>query len=134
VALLGALHAAVSFAHVFPREVETAVHRTHGRPKRTLTVAGSLYFPTDRPVTRPDLALVNAQNFYPVRAVLPPPAGTVLVRFDHPLAYLPYHYEGFTPAERALLRDADLSIRLIRLADPAAVPDDLPPAQRYRLP
>jgi len=133
-ALLGALNAAAPFAHVFPREVEAAVVRAHGRPKRTLTVAGSIYFPSDRPVARPDLALVNAQNLYPVRALLPPPAGTVLLRFDHPLAYRPFHYEGFAPAERALLRAADLSIRLVQLADPAAVPDDLPAAHRYSPP
>jgi hypothetical protein len=58
----------------------------------------------------------------------------VLLRFDHPLAYRPFHYEGFAPAERALLRAADLSIRLVQLADPAAVPDDLPAAHRYSPP
>lgn len=130
-ACIAAVNAAPFFAHVFPRDIEAAVLRAHGRPKRTLTVAGSLYFPSDRPVARPDLALVNAQNLYPVRALLPPPAGRTLLRVDHPLAYRPFHYEGFAPAERALLRSADLSIRLVQLADPAAVPDDLPPAHRY---
>lgn len=120
------------FTHVFPRETEIAVLRTWGNPKRALTVAGSIYIPLALPVARPDLALVNAQFLYPVRATLPPPAGTTLLRFDHPLAYPPFQYEGHTPRERALLRSTDLSQRLVRLAAPATVPDHPPPALLYQ--
>ena len=130
--LAGAAHFAPHFPRVFPRETEIAVLRTWGTPKRVLTVAGSIYIPLARPVTRPDLALVNAQALYPVRAALPPPPGTTLLRFDHPLAYPPFQYEGHTPRERALLRTTDLSMRLIRLAAPATVPDHPPPDLRYR--
>lgn len=130
--LAAALHFAPHFTRVFPREIELALLRAWGNPKHALTIAGSLYIPLALPVTRPDLALVNAQVLYPARAALPPPAGTTLLRFDHPLAYPPFQYEGHTPRERALLRTTDLSICLIRLAAPATVPDHPPPDLLYR--
>ena len=131
VVLAAALQFWPHFPRVFPRETEIAILRAWGNPKRALTVAGSVYIPLALPVTRPDLALVNAQFLYPVRGPLAAPAGTTLLRFDHPLAYPPFQYEGHTPRERALLRTTDLSLRLVRLAAPATVPDDPPPAQRF---
>jgi hypothetical protein len=38
----------------------------------------------------------------------------------HPVAYLPYQYEGWKPEERAVLRASDLRMRLV-VIDPAAV-------------
>jgi len=120
------------FGRVFPRDVETAVLKHWGNPKRTLTIAGSLYVPYGAPVNRPDLALVNAQLLYPVRALLPVPDGETLLRVTHPLTYKPFQYECHTPRERALIRQHDLSIRLIRLADPAALPDNPPLSMLYQ--
>jgi hypothetical protein len=34
----------------------------------------------------------------------------------HPLTFLPYQYEGYTPEQRRVLRSTDISMRLI---DPA---------------
>jgi len=118
------------FGRVFPREVETVVQRHWGHPKHALTITGSLYEPF-APVDRPDLVLVNAQRLYPVRAMVEAPAGAVLLRLEHPLAYRPFQYECHTPRERALLRTHDLAIRLIRLAEPASVPDNPPLSQLY---
>lgn len=130
-----ALSAVVQFAphfqRVFPREVEVAVLRRYGNVKHTLSVSGSIYQRLDLPVAHPDLVLVNAQLLYPVRAFIGYPPGDTLLRFEHPLEYLPFQYEGHTPRERALLRASDISIRLIRLADPKALPDDLPPSLRF---
>jgi hypothetical protein len=134
VALGGALRLAPHFAQVFPREVEAAVTRQFGIPKRTLSVTGAIYLPSRRPVTRPDLLLVDAQNLFPIAGRRPVPAGRTLLRVDHPLAYLPLQYEGYSPRERALLRSADLSIRLLQLERPAEVPDDLPASERYQPP
>ncbi len=120
------------FGRVFPRDVETAVLQHWGNPKHTLTIAGSLYVPYGAPVNRPDLALVNAQLLYPVRALLPLPRGETLLRVTHPLAYKPFQYECHTPRERSLIRQHDLSIRLIRLADPAALPDNPPLSMLYQ--
>jgi hypothetical protein len=115
------------FTRVFPREVEARVLAEVGNPKRTLSVTGSLYRPLQLPVNRPDLALVNAQMLYPVRSYVGFPAGQVVFSLPHPLSYPPYQYEGHTPRERRLLREHDIAIKLIRLADPGSLPDH-PPA------
>ena len=120
------------FGRVFPHEVEISVLRHFGNPKHTLSVSGSIYIPLAQPVVRPDLALVNAQLLYPVRAYLGFPAGGVILSLPHPLSYLPFQYESHTPRERDLLRSHDISMRLIRLSDPAVMPDDLPAALRYQ--
>jgi hypothetical protein len=132
IVLAGALHDWPHFGRVFPREIEVAVLRSAGNPKHTLSVAGSIYIPLALPVSRPDLALVNCQMLYPVRAYIGYPPGATIFQFDHPLSYLPFQYESHTPRERALLRSHDISIRLVKLADPAAVPLDLPAALQYR--
>jgi hypothetical protein len=124
--------AAPHFTRVFPRDVEIAVMRDLGNPKRSLSVSGSIYIPLAFPVTRPDLVLVNAQMIYPVRAYIGYPDGRTLLRIDHPLTYPPFQFEGFTPRERAILRGEDISIRLIRLADPGRTTDDLAPALRFQ--
>jgi hypothetical protein len=131
-ALTVLLHFSPHFLRVFPRETEIAVLRSWGNPKRTLSVAGSIYIPLALPVSRPDLALVNAQLLYPVRAHRGFPAGRTVLAVGHALSYPPFQYESHTPRERALLRTHDISIRLIQLAAPASLPDDLPPAERFR--
>ena len=130
--LAAALNLSPHFNRVFPREIEIEVLRNFGNPKHTLSMAGSLYIPLALPVTRPDLALVNAQLLYPVRGPLPYPAGTTVLRLAHPLSYPPFQYESHTPRERVFLRAHDISIRLIKLADPRSIPSDLPLQLRYR--
>ncbi|MEJ1973956.1 MAG: hypothetical protein WDM96_16285 [Lacunisphaera sp.] len=76
------------------------------------------------PVTAPELVLVNLQMLYPIRAEAVLPAGRILLRLEHPLSYLPYQYEQHTPRERDFLRTHDVSMRLIRCDNPAAVPDE----------
>ncbi len=137
VALAGLIAAAAvnfwpHFPRLFPRDIEIAVMRHWGNPKRTLSVAGSLYVGLELPVKRPDLALVNAQLLYPVRSYVGVPAGDTLLRFDHPVSYRPFQYECQTPRERSLLRSHDISIRLIRLAAPGTLPDNPPPSLLYR--
>jgi hypothetical protein len=126
------LHFSPHFMRVFPRETEIAVLRSWGNPKRSLSVAGSIYIPLALPVSRSDLALVNAQLLYPVRAYRGFPAGRTVLEVGHALSYPPFQYESHTPRERALLRAHDISIRLIKLDAPASLPDDLPPAERFR--
>ena len=132
IACSGALHFWPHFTRVFPREVELTVLRTWGNPKHTLSVSGSIYIPLALPVTRGDLALVNCQMLYPIRGELGFPPGRTIFEVEHPLAYLPFQYESHTPQERAYLRRHDLSIRLVKLDDPAAVPADLPLPLRFQ--
>jgi hypothetical protein len=115
------------FSRTFPREFKIAVLTTVGIPKLATTVSGIMLPQVTSAVTRPDLALVNAQALYPLRAAVPLPAGTTLLRSDHPLSYPPFQYEGYSPRERTLMRTTDLAMRVIKLAAPAAVPDSPPP-------
>jgi hypothetical protein len=57
--------------------------------------------------------LLNARHLRPIQGVKSPPAGKVLFSVIHPLQFLPYLYEGFSPMERLILRSTDISIRLI---------------------
>lgn len=132
IAVVAVLHYRTHFALMYPRELEVAVLRQYGYPKHALTFSGSVYVPLAAPVTRPNLALVNAQFLYPLRAPRDAPVGETLLRFEHPLGLRALHYEGHTPRERALLRTHDSAMRLIRLSQPASVPDDQPPALRFQ--
>lgn len=126
------LNFAPHFSIVFPPQMEIAVLRQFGNPKRALTYSGSIYIPLAMPVTRPELALVDTQWLYPVRSYVGSPAGNDVMRVGHPLSFPGYQYEGHTPRERTLLRAHGLSMRLIRLQNPAAVPDHPPPAMLYQ--
>lgn len=68
--------------------------------------------------------LTNTAHLYPPRGPRAVPRGTVALRFPHPLEFLPYQYEGFDPLERQVLRQNDISMRLI---DTAAPPPVAPP-------
>ena len=82
---------------VFPREFRLMAQRAAAR-------TGS-----------PTLVLY-ADHIYPVPLPVPPAGATLLAR-PHPLQFLPYQYEGYTPAERAALRSTDIRMRLV-LAGP----------------
>ena len=56
--------------------------------------------------------LLFAELIYPVPAPVPAVGPTLLAR-PHPLQFLPYQYEGYTPEERAALRGADIRMRLV---------------------
>lgn len=112
------------FFRIFPGEVETQLLREVGNPKRALSVKGSIYLRMSLPVTRPELVLVNFQMLFPIREAAAFPAGQTLLQLEHPLTYAPYQYEGHTPREREFLREHDISMRLIRADNPAAVPDE----------
>lgn len=127
----GGLNLLPNFSLTFPAEVEVAVMREFGNPKRALSFAGSLYFPLLVPVTRPDLVLVDAQMLYPLRHALPLPAGRTIFRLAHPLTYQPFQYEGHSPRERALLRTHPPALQLIQLPPGSTVPDHPPPALRF---
>jgi hypothetical protein len=121
------------FSRVFPFEVETAVLRNWGSPKRTLSIAGTFYSFSRWPVNRPDLALVNARELYPVRNYVGYPAGKAIFRVEHPLAYRPFQYECHTPRERHELRNHDISIQLIQLDSPSSLSDQPPADMLYQL-
>ncbi len=128
---LAALQMRPLFSLVFPRDFEVAVLRHYGNPKRALTFSGCVYIPLALPVTRPDLALVNAQSLYPLRAAVAPPRGATVLQLPHVLSHPVFQYEGHRPRERALLREDGVWMSLIRLSDPAHTPDHPPPELRF---
>ncbi len=116
---------------VFPADFAREAAQRFGRQRRELTLVGpNLRRPAfggampDRkqawdPAAR--VVLLNAQHLYPVRGTREAPAGRVLLQAEHPMAFRPYQYEGYTPPERAWLREADLSMRVLELApDPGS--------------
>ena len=60
------------------------------------------------------LRWVNTEHLYPrPEPVTLPPQSVTLAVADHPLEFLPYQYEGFTPENRAILRSTDSRRRLV---------------------
>ena len=55
-----------------------------------------------------------AHHIYPTPEPFAVVPGSVTVaQTAHPLQYLPYQYEGFTPAQRERLRTTDIQMRAI---------------------
>lgn len=125
----GILNFLPQFTLEFPHDLEGRILANVGKTKTVLSVNGCLFRPLTMAVTRPDLALANAQMLYPVRDYAGYPRGEVLISLPHPLSSLPYQYEGHTPRERRILRENDIAMKLIRLADPASV-SPWPPVER----
>jgi hypothetical protein len=90
------------------REMESAL----GPLPRELSVSGPVVVGR-APAAQDRFVLVNAQHLYPVQASQPVSAGQESHRARHPLEFLPYQYEGYTPPERAVLRSTDISMRVI---------------------
>lgn len=112
----------------FPLDLERAVIRSIGFPKRAYSLSGSIW--VSYTVTAPEYALVNAWMFYPVRKEEKLPEGDYLLRTPHPLSYKPYQYESHDKRQRTLLRHVDIRMGLMRLAHPERVPD-YPPIEQW---
>jgi len=60
------------------------------------------------------LIWVNTKHLFPgPEPVTMPPHHVTLAVARHPLEFLPYQYEGYTPERRAVLRSADIRMQLI---------------------
>lgn len=102
---------AAPYRQRFPEEVRRELAAKYGRLAEAETIdQGAAVPPDDKSLP---YILVDARNFWPILGTFPAPAGKVLYETPHPLTYWPYQYEGYKPAERAILRSADLSIRLV---------------------
>ena len=60
-----------------------------------------------------ELSFIYVDHIYPVpeRAAAVP--GAIILTAPHPLQFLPYQYEGYTPEERDVLRTTDIRMRAI---------------------
>jgi len=64
--------------------------------------------------TEPGMVAVHASHIYPApQAVTLPKRYRVVREASHPLQFIPYQYEGYTPAQRNALRSTDIRMRLI---------------------
>jgi hypothetical protein len=105
----------------FPADVKRLVAAEYGGFSQALTVEGPII--KDEQATSPiagsttRYVLLNAQYLAPVRGEKATPSGRVVLRFSHPTQFIPHQYEEFTPRERRILRQTDISIRLIDVGE-----------------
>jgi hypothetical protein len=106
----------------FPRDVISEITAKYGPIDFDNTIQGP---PPAREHVESQWVLFNAQHLYHPRAPRPPlPASLIeVMRFRHPLQFLPYQYEGLEPMERQVLRSNDIAMRLV---DAGAPVDRLP--------
>lgn len=102
----------IPLTQVFPAQVEAWAKTQYPDLGYALTVRTSqkarrIKLPQSRYV------LVNAAHLYPILGTTPAPPGFEIIRFRHPLQYAPYQYEGLTAAERRVVNESDIAIRLI---------------------
>ena len=60
-----------------------------------------------------ELTFIHADHIYPIPEEVRVTGARVLAASPHPLQFLPYQYEGYTPEERHLLRTSDIRMRLV---------------------
>lgn len=95
VALQAAFNLRGPLTQIFPEEF-----RDGGAPRVTGLAAG-------------DDTWVNAEHIYSEPRPVSLAGTETVLAARHPLAYLPFQYEGYTPEQRAALRRADLTMRLV---------------------
>lgn len=116
-ALVTAVNFYPALAQRFPSEFEKEMTKHFGELRSLSTVIAKEDAPAGAAEPLPKgYVLLNARNsFYPPRLARPIPPGRVVAQAPHPLEYLPYLYEGYSPPQRNLLREADISMRVVQL-------------------
>jgi hypothetical protein len=106
----------------FPRDVIAEITSKYGPIDFDNTIQGP---PEAHEHVQSQWVLFNAQHLYHPRAPRPalPSSLIEVMRFPHPLQFLPYQYEGFEPMERQVLRANDIAMRLVDVGVPV---DSLP--------
>ena len=101
----------------FPRDVVAEITSKYGPIDFDNTIQGP---PESHEHVESQWVLFNAQHLYHPRAPRPPLPSSLLevIRFRHPLQFLPYQYEGFEPMERQVLRANDIAMRLVDVGAP----------------
>ena len=120
VIIQAAFNSYIPFIQRFPKDIQEEVKKKYG-PVFQFKTLNEVRFDSASPIISEDsnlfsrYVLLNADLFYRVlgRTPFPLPAGKVLFQERHPFEYLPYQYEEFIPSERKLLRQNNISMRLI---------------------
>jgi hypothetical protein len=116
-ALQGAWNFRQPLQQRFPRDVIAEITAKYGPIDFENSIQGP---PLTHEHVESQWVLFNAQHLYHPRAPRPPLPASLLevMRFPHPLQFLPYQYEGFEPMERQVLRSNDITMRLIDIGAP----------------
>ena len=61
--------------------------------------------------------VTNAKYIYPIPEALPDIDGIPLISVPHPINFLPYQYEGYTPEERQIIQDKQPKMELYQVHD-----------------
>jgi hypothetical protein len=115
----------------FPRDVRRLVAAEYGPVVEDTTIdcakmRDEFAPPAAAQPTR--YVLLNAQYLAHIQGAKPAPKGITVLRFAHPMEFVPYQYDEFTPSERKRIRATDISMRLVdtaaepRLANPPTIP------------
>jgi hypothetical protein len=101
----------------FPRDVISEITSKYGPIDFDNTIQGP---PLTHDHVESQWVLFNAQHLYHPRAPRPPlpPSLIEVMRFRHPLQFLPYQYEGLEPMERQVIRGNDIAMRLVDIGAP----------------
>jgi hypothetical protein len=116
----------------FPRDVRRLVAAEYGVFSEAATIdcpkVEDEFAPSKTPTQPTRYVLLNAQYLEKIHGAKTPPQGRVVLRFAHPMQFAPYQYDEFTARERALIRQTDISMRLVdttaepKLANPPTIP------------
>lgn len=120
VILQGFTNYAISFAQSYPREFSSEAQAQYEdftfSQKRLIFGAPSL-------CQNNGYAIENAKYFLTATEKIPEINGTVLLSQSHPVNFLPYQYEGYTPEQRQQFRQQNLQMTLYKLDDDAEPKD-----------
>jgi hypothetical protein len=70
-------------------------------------------------------AIQNAKYFLEAPEIVPAVPGEILLAASHPVNFLPYQYEGYTPEQQQAFRQAQLKMVFYRLDHEFASREDL---------
>ena len=102
----------ISFAQSYPREFSSEAQAQYEdftfSPKRLIFGAPSLCHNSG-------YAMENAKYFLTATETNPEINGTVLLSESHPVNFLPYQYEGYTPEQRQQFRRRNLQMTFYKL-------------------
>jgi len=108
----------VTFPRDFVREIQARYPDFNFSPKR-------FSFGAPEICEHNGYAIQNAKFFLAVPESLPAVSGDVLLSASHPINFLPYQYEGYTPEQRQSFQDAQLRLVFYKLDPEFAQQEDL---------
>jgi hypothetical protein len=120
VVLQGLTNYGISFAQSYPGEFSSEAQAQYEdftfSQKRLIFGAPSLCHNNG-------YAMENAKYFLTATETNPEINGTVLLSESHPVNFLPYQYEGYTPDQRRQFRQRNLQMTFYKLDDDAEMKD-----------